>query len=345
MLKRKITTFLVIAVCVLMVSCQGRTSTSNLSPTEELVTHLTSDLEEPGSTSICFTPEEILPFAFTPEGTKLMVRASSGVQIFDLKTGEQKTFIHSPQSVVTAALSLDGRTLAWSLQDNTIQLIRLSDQEVLATLIEHPDPVFDLRFSPTGDRLFSASHDGLVRIWDLSGKRLASIETGGEVLGIGLSWDGSKLATIPFDGPVQLWDLTENRKIAEFMGSGGYDTSDAHFSPDGQYLAADLATGLFLWRVSDAELLWNDIKNSMAIAFSPDGQYLAYSDVDDGNVVVLASPDGTRVVRTLERMQGPVWEMFFSPDGSLLAATDGIEIHIWRVEDGTLLYIGRTICP
>ena len=162
---------------------------------------------------------------------------------------------------------------------------------------------------------------------------------------MGLSWDGSKLATIPSDGPLVLWDLAGNAKIAEFEGSGGYDTSDAHFSPDGQYLAADLVTGIFLWRTSDASLIWNEVKNSMAVAFSPDGRYLAYSNVDDGNKIFLASPDAARVIRTIGGMQGPVWELFFSPDGALLAATDGIEIPIWRVEDGTLLYIGKAACP
>lgn len=305
----------------------------------------TPSTEQVSPAPICFAPDEILPFAFMPDATRLMVRASTGVQIFDLQAGVQDAFIHASQNIVTAALSPDGQTIAWSLQDNTIQLVRLSDQKILANLSGHPDPVYHLQFSPAGDKLFSASHDGMVRIWDLSGKQLAPIEVGGEVVGFGLSGDGSKLATIPSDGPVLLWDLVGNTKIAEFEGSGGYDTSDAHFSPDGQYLAADLATGIFIWRVSDASLVWNEVKNSMAVAFSPDGRYLAYSNVDDGNQVILASPDAGRVIRTIERMQAPVWELFFSTDGSLLAATDGIEIHIWRVEDGTLLYIGKVACP
>ena len=132
--------------------------------------------------------------------------------------------------------------------------------------------------------------------------------------------------------------------MAEFSSTGGYDTSDAVFSPDGEYLAADLATGIYLWRVSDGELLWNAVKNSMTVAFSPDGRYLAYSDVDDGNVY-LSSPDGAQILSTLGQMQAPVWELFFSPDGSLLAATDGVEIHIWQVEDGKLINIGKASCP
>lgn len=47
-----------------------------------------------------------------------------------------------------------------------------------------------------------------------------------------------------------------------------------------------------MWRVSDGELVWDDVTNSMAAAFSPDERLLAYSDLDDGNPVILESPDG-----------------------------------------------------
>jgi WD40 repeat protein len=148
-----------------------------------------------------------------------------------------------------------------------------------------------------------------------------------------------------FDGPVSLWDLDTLEKIKDLAASGGYDTSDAEFSPDGQYLAADLATGIFLWQVSDGSLVWNEVKNSMAVTFSPDGTYLAYSDGNDGNRVTLASPDAAQVFRTMGGMQSPVWELFFSADGSLLAATDSREIHVWRLEDGALFFTEKTACP
>ena len=82
----------------------------------------------------------------------------------------------------------------------------------------------------------------------------------------------------------------------------------------------------------------------MAVAFSPDGRYLAYSDVNDGNKVTLASPDAAQVFRTIEGMQSPFWELFFSPDASLLAATDCREIHVWRVEDGALFFTEKIAC-
>ncbi len=255
------------------------------------------------------------------------------------------SFVKSSQNLTAAALSPDGKTLAWALQDGTIQLIALPAQTILADLIGHADPVYDLLFSPAGDRLFSASHDSLVRIWDLDGNLLAKIDAGSEVLGMGISQDGSRLATIPFDGPVSLWDLSNNGKVMELAGSGGYDTSDAHFSPDSQYLAADLATGIYMWRLMDGLLVWHQVFNSMAVTFSPDSQYLAYSDIDDNNKVILAIPDTRQTISVIDEMQSPVWELFFSPDSTLLAVTDGVEIHVWRVSDGTLLAVGKATCP
>jgi WD40 repeat protein len=280
-----------------------------------------------------------------PDNTSLLIRTGSGVQVFNLETLQEESFLKAPQNVYAAAVSPDGGTLAWSLEDNSIQLVRLSDQQPLATLTGHPDLVYDLRFSPAGDRLYSASHDGVVRVWDLEGNLLSSIEAGGEVLGIGVSPDGNQLATIPFDGPLALWDTASGERVAEFGSTGGYDTSEAVFSPDGQHLAADLATGIYLWRVSDGALLWDKVKNSMTVAFSPDGRYLSYSDIDDGNQVFLASPDGAQIVIKLGQMPAPVWELFFSPDGSRLVATDGVEIRIWQVEDGKLIYLGKPACP
>ena len=288
-----------------------------------------------------FTARELLPFAFTPDGARLLLRTGQGVQVIDLASGQEEDFLPASRMVVSAALSPGGETLAWSLEGGTIELVRMADHQVLHTLSGHPDTVFDLRFSPDGVALFSASHDGWVRIWDTQeGTLQPSIQAGREILGLGVHPAEPRLATIPADGPVQLWDLTDLKLVMELGGTGGYDTSDAVFSPDGQYLAADLATGIYLWRVSDGELIWNAVSNSMAVAFSPDGQYLAYADIDDGNRVFLASPDGVRTIQAIDSMQGPVWELFFSPDSAMLAATDGIEVRIWQIPDGELLFVG-----
>ena len=134
--------------------------------------------------------------------------------------------------------------------------------------------------------------------------------------------------------------------IRELTSFGGFDTSDIFFSPDGQLVASDTASGLFLWKTSDgAELLGgNPGINTMAVAFSPDGRFLAYGEIGENGEkidVVLRSPDGLQKLRTLEGLPRIVGILFFSPDSSLLLTSDWVETRIWRVEDGQLLYIGN----
>jgi WD40 repeat protein len=341
MAKRILTRILALGAALFLASCRpvGQTPTPTFAPLA-----VSSPTTEAGL-PLCFSPREILPFAFSPENASLFVRTNSGVQVVSLTTGEEQAFIESPQRLVAATLSSDGQMLAWLLEDNSTQLIRLSDQVASGTFEGTPDTVFHLRFSQDGARLFSVSHEGWVRSWGQDGSPQPSLDLGGEVVGMGISADGAKLAVISSDGPVRVWTLQGTRGVVEFGGTGGYDTSSAEFSPDGQYLAADLATGLFVWRVSDGKLVWNEVRNSMAVTYSPDGRVLAYADVDEGNKIFLTSPDGSQVLRELEGMQGPVWELFFSPDSSVLAATDGAEIRIWQAESGTLLAIGKTACP
>ena len=305
------------------------------------------------------------PVAFMPDGDRILVRAENGVQIFNLQTMEQEVFLDAPTRLILPAIAVspDGEVLAWALEDFSIQLIRIADKKLLHTLTGHTDLVGKLIFSPDGDRLFSTSHDTWVRVWDMEGNLVHAFQPPGaigypdEVLGIGISPDGMMLATIPFDGPVKLWDLMDYTLVRELRGlaggSGGYDTSDISFSPDGQLVAADTATGLFLWKTSDGiELLGgNPGINSMAMAFSPDGRFLAYGEISVYEEtmakfnIVFSSPDGTQKIRTLEGLPAPIGILFFSPDSSLLLSSDWNETRIYRVEDGQLMYVGKSACP
>ena len=322
-------------------------------------TRVTTPRTDALSASITLTPAPpcfvtgFSPIAFLPDGDRIVVRAENGVQIFNLQTMEEEEFLDAPTGLImqAVAVSPDGEILAWALEDFSIQLIRISDKKLLHTLTGHRDIVGKLIFSPDGDRLFSASHDTWVRVWDMAGNLVHAFQPPGaigypnEVLGIGISLDGTMLATIPFDGPVKLWDLKDYRMVRELGSFGGFDTSDISFSPDGQLVAADTATGLFLWKTSDgtALLSGNPGINSMAVAFSPDGHFLAYGEIGEKFEVILSSPDGTRKIRTLEGHFAGV--LFFSPDSSLLLSSDWVETRIWRVEDGKLLFVGKNSCP
>ena len=311
------------------------------------------NLTSPSETR-CFVTN-FFPLAFMPDGERIVFKAENGVQIFDLKTLIEEKFIKAPESnyITATTLSPDGKYLAWALDNHNIQLINISENKILNTLIGHKDIIGKLLFSPDGTRLFSASHDTWVREWDISGNLVNSFQPTGalgfpdEVLGIGISPDGSMLATIPFDGPVKVW-RTGNFSLLRVLGAtGGFDTSDISFSPDGKLVAADTATGLFLWETSTGRALiqGNPGINTMATIFSPDGRFFAYGEIGEKNKVVVSTPDGTQKIRILDGLTGPAGILFFSPDSSLLLASDWGENRIWRVDDGQLLLIGKSTCP
>jgi len=307
----------------------------------------------PTAAPVCFVTTGA-PIAFMQDNYKILLKTDAGVQIFNLKTLKEEKFLPAPQKLGQAvALFPDGDTLAWTFEDNTVQTIRLYNNKLLHTLAGNTGSITKLKFSPSGDKLFSASHSTWVKGWDQNGNPLNGFRPSGadnlpsDVLGMGFSPDGKKLATIPFDGPVKIWSLANYKLIREMGGSGGFDTSDAAFSPDGQLLAANLATGLFLWKTTDGSQLsgGNPAVNSMAVAFSPNGRLLAYSQVGEKYSIVLSTPDGTHIVRTLEGQSAPVWKLLFSPDSSLLVSVDDMEIGFWRVDDGKLLMVGKSECP
>jgi WD40 repeat protein len=306
--------------------------------------------------TVCFVTQGT-PFAFMPDNRHLLFKNEMGIQAVDLQTRQSEEFLpgsSNPGGLVTAtALSPNGDRLALAQADNTIQVYQTADKKLLYTLPAHTDIITELEFTQDGERLYSASHDQWVRVWNRDGKEVGAFQpTGADdfpnaVLGMGLSRDGQMLATIPFDGKTKIWDAQKFTLIRGLGGYGGYDNSDAIFSPDGQYLAAITANGLFLWKVSDGTQIMggNPGINAMALAFSPDGRYLVYWDIQDANVITFLSEDGSENIRTLPTDGTPVWVILFSPDHSLMVAASDTETRIWRVEDGELILSGKTICP
>lgn len=337
--------------CLSISSCQQvkavdsnlQLATSTLDNQPQLTSSdLSSNMDQP----VCFETS-LAPITFLPDSQRILLRAERGVRVFNIFTMQEELFLESPTILTSPAVALspDGERLAWVLEDNSIQLIRILDKSTIFTANIHSGSITKLRFSPFGVNLFSASHDGWVKELDSQGELVNEFKPGGgEILGIDISADGKTMATIPFDGPVRLWDTANFQMVAELGGTGGYDTSDIAFSSNGQYVAADLATSLAVWDTTTQNLLWDGV-NSIAFAFSPDGSVLAYSDISEGNDIFLTSPDGEQEFKVLSGHQGPVWEMIYSPDGQMLASTDGIDLRIWQVDDNELFAIGKSVCP
>ena len=77
----------------------------------------------------------------------------------------------------------------------------------IATLNGHTTRVFDLAFSPDGQRLASAGEDGTIRVWDVNARQKLLTLNGHTswVKSVVFSPDGQCLASASHDHTVKIW--------------------------------------------------------------------------------------------------------------------------------------------
>jgi len=124
--------------------------------------------------------------------------------------------------------------------------------------------------------------------------------------------------------------------------------SSVAFSPDGNLLASGLSSDVWVWQISNGELLYTlegGKSKVESIAFSPKGKVLAagsYCSKSKQGIGCVSSEiwwiSGEKLLHIPEAHTAWVWSVAFSPDGSILASGSGDEtVRLWRVSDGELL--------
>jgi WD40 repeat protein len=109
------------------------------------------------------------------------------------------------------------------------------------------------------------------------------------------------------------------------------------YSPDGKWVAIPGAAGIYIYDANTLEELRRIPQGTSFIAVSPDGSILAASGRDS---ISLWNPATGVLLGELPGIAGGWhWELSFSPDGSLLAAsTSEREIFVWSVATGERLF-------
>jgi WD40 repeat protein/DNA-binding SARP family transcriptional activator len=239
------------------------------------------------------------------------------------------------------AVSPDGRTLAITHSDGTVDLIdtlTLRRRHVLRAL---DGAAISVDFSPDGRLLAVTGIGGRVTLWNARTLAPAGeLAMGVDSDALAFSPDGKLLAAAEEDvrdplrkgGPLRVWDVRRGTPTAF---RGGSAANSIAFSPDGKLLAAAETEGGTEIREVGAGRLVRRLQTgdfARSVAFSPDGKLLFIGQYD-GRGHLFSTETWKPVGRPLEGHSARIMSPQFSPDGRTLvtAAADGTVV-LWDVK-------------
>jgi eukaryotic-like serine/threonine-protein kinase len=233
------------------------------------------------------------------------------------------------------AFSPDGRYLVTAAQDPERAAVwNVEDGGPIAWLKGHTYEVNVACFSPSGDRVVTASADHSARIWDAtSGREIAVLLAhSGPVLWAEFSPDGRWVVTASADTTVRVWDAATGRGLAVMKGHQD-KVYQAHFSPDNLRVVSASADGTVrLWDAATMDQLSIKLEGHQGevtgLTFSPDSRHVATGSGDKtarvwvvatgAEVQVLKGHSNIRKRQLRNDILGRVNAVAFSPDGKRL---------------------------
>lgn len=260
--------------------------------------------------------ERAYAMAFLPDGKLAVAGGRPGqegdLRIYDINAGTDgvndkkvfvKEFIQTDDTLLTLALSADGKKIATAGCDRIIRVWDLDSGKLEHSIENHADWVLGVAFSADGKALASASRDKTAKVWDLVNKEslLTFTEHQNPVYAVAFTPDGKLGVSVGEDTNVRFWNATDAGKNIgkQTKSSGGH-----------QKAVLRLATN-------------TTAKLNLLATCSADGSARLF-DLSNGNSL-----------KDFKGLTDWVYAVAISPDGSLVAAGawNG-EVRIWKVADG-----------
>lgn len=208
----------------------------------------------------------IISIAFAGPGHLVTVASDRSVRACRLDGSQAAILLQTHGQPHAATLTADGRLLASSDGETTVQLWRLAAPgatpggqfwRVLRGLRARPRRI---AFAPRGDAIAVAADDHSIGLWwllDLQGDRaepaLVLRSGGGRIRSLAFSADSGLLVAGGDSGSVQLW-RTRDGGEALSLGSQAQPVTGLALTPEARSLAAGGADGTVqLWRLNLAE--------------------------------------------------------------------------------------------
>ena len=279
--------------------------------------------------------------AFHPGGRILATGDDGGfVRIWDILTGE-RLFVETLEGMLGAvAFSPCGNYLAAGTYDGQVSFCRINPETGVVEEIEdwaYQGRITSIAFSPDGMWLTWLSYSTLMRVEVQRTYQSQRREPSGDGFCIRYTPDGRLLARTGLSPRVLFSDpdtLKERRRLTHGESSGCWSVA---FTADGQVMALGLGKGVQVWNLAERRMLkeFNEHKSTVSsVAISPDATRLLTAGYDNRVNLYAFSSSGTvgeRIGSYFWRL-GRLFEVGFTPDGTLAAAGGARGVVLWDVE-------------
>ncbi len=210
-----------------------------------------------------------------------------------------------------------------------------SDGSRVGKLSGHPTAVWAVDISADGKSAATAGYDGLVKVWDLQGRKLKADlkQHKGWVRSLAFSPDGSQLASAGEDGKVFLWNTQDGKAAMTVAAHKGPVTAVA-FSPDGKTFVTGGGDNLVkVWNAADGAAIQTLVGHEdtiWSIAYSPTHSQFVSTAAD--RTIRVWSAETFKQTAVFTGHKDWVTSAEFNSDGTRLvtASLDG-EIKLWDV--------------
>jgi WD40 repeat protein/outer membrane biosynthesis protein TonB len=274
---------------------------------------------------------------FSPDGRFVLTVGGepNAARVFDAATGAPVASLTHPGEVTTATFSRDSRLVATGGRRN-VRLWSTGDWQMTRELTGHSFTINQVAFSPTGDRVASASSDGTARVWRTDTGEFVDLIAGHDspVETVEFSPNGQGIATGSTDKHARFEIGPPGNPSIVFSGHG--DTvSGLKFTPDGKKLITISGDGdARIWTTRFDEqlrLLGRQTGALSKVAYTPDGRLVLSAGAD--GTARLRTPGG-QLVRSFDE-GAPIVAAQLSHSGALLltAGADGTA-RLWNARTG-----------
>ena len=244
---------------------------------------------------------DVLSVSWSPDGSKIAARVGSNPETFsiwDTATRELLVTFEHPGATLDyfAYWNPAGDKLATAVGSNV--LIHDTSNGTKIAVLPSPgtnlDFVFSVAWNADGSKLFAASADDVVRVWDIATESIINTFNFAEfITTMALSPDKRKLAVGLSNRTVQILDSAKGTLLTSFSGSDtsmpGGSVAFLKWHPDGNQIASASFDNIKIWDIENSTtvITFTQIDQSYpeAMDYSIDGKF-AYIG-SDGNITIL----------------------------------------------------------